>query len=261
MLILIKVLTWAASPTGFLVWGVLLGLLLTVVGWRKFGRTLMAFSILQLVVLASPFVSDSLLGRLENQTRDLAAQNSQAQRILSGQQYSAIVVLGGAIAPMDPPRRPHPDLNAAGDRIWHGARLFKKGLAPKIILSGGRGPGLEDRRDIQTEAQAMRVLLLDFAIPESALVLEDASRTTRENAAQTKRITAGGPVALVTSAFHMPRALKTFERAGVPADAYPTDFRVAPQLEPLWSRLLPRASALTDSETAIKEYIAIVISY
>jgi len=261
MLILIKVLTWAASPIAFLIWGGLLGLLLAAIGWRKTGRTLLVASLLQVPVLASPVVSDALLGHLENQARALEQKGSQAQRILSGEPYSAIVILGGAISPMAPPGRPHPDMNAAADRIWHGARLYKKGVAPKIILSGGRGPGLEDRSELQTEAQAMRMLLLDLSIPQSALVLEDTSRTTRENAAQTKRITAGGPVALVTSAFHMPRAMKTFARAGVPADAYPTDFRVAPQTEPLWSRTLPRAAALADSEMAIKEYLALIINY
>ena len=261
MLIIIKIITWAASPIGVLIWGSLLGLLLAAIGWRKTGRTLLVASLLQVPVLASPVVSDALLGHLENQARALEQRGSQAQRILSGEPYSAIVILGGAISPMAPPGRRHPDMNAAADRIWHGARLYKKGLAPKIILSGGRGPGLEDRSEIQTEAQAMRILLLDLSIPQSALVLEDASRTTRENAAQTRRITQGATVALVTSAFHMPRAMKTFERAGVPADAYPTDFRIAAQVEPLWARLLPNASALEDSEAAIKEYIALLISY
>ena len=107
----------------------------------------------------------------------------------------------------------------------------------------------------------MRDLLLDLGVPNSAIVLEDEARTTRENAEKTKSLVNNQSVALVTSAFHMPRSLKTFEKAGLKVAAYPTDFRVAPQVSPLWDRLLPKAGNLEQSEMAIKEFIALIIGY
>ena len=261
MLIIIKVLTWMASPVGFLTWGAALGLILFGLRWRRAGGSIIAAAIVQVVVLSSPVVSEYLIGSLEADARALQAKNQRAEKILSNERYGAIVLLGGATSPASPPTRPHPDLGDATDRIWHAARLYKQGLAPKIIVSGGRSPGMETRPDIQTEAQIMRELLLDLGVPDSALILEDQSRTTRENAEKTKSFVKNQSVALVTSAFHMPRSVKTFENAGLKVDAYPTDFRVAPQVEPLWDRLLPKARGLERSEIAIKEFIALAIGY
>ncbi len=261
MLILIKVLTWMASPTGFLVWGSLLGGLLLFTHWKKTARALIGLAILQLTVFASPIVSDHLMGELEARARALESDNKKAERLLSANRYAAIVLLGGATAPALPPYRPHPDLGDAADRIWHAARLYKEGLAPKIIVSGGRAPGLETRSEIQTEAQAMRLLLRDLGVPDTAMILEDQARTTQENARRTKALIGELPIALVTSGFHMPRAFKNYQREGIAAEAYPTDFQVAPGSRALWARLLPNSASLHQSETALKEYIAIAINY
>lgn len=261
MLVIIKSLTWMASPIGVLVWGNLLGLLLMTTKWKKTARLLLVLATLQVVVFSLPIVASSLIGGLEDRARLLETSNSQAERILSGQKYAAIVLLGGATSPANPPKRPYPELGDAVDRIWHAARLYKQGLAPKIILSGGRIPGMEAHTTLQTEAQAMRLLLIDLGVPDSALLLEDASRTTRENAEKTKAIVGDQRVALVTSAFHMPRSIENFKKAGIQADAYPTDFQVIDGVEPLWARILPKAKSLMLSEMALKEYLALAIRY
>ena len=261
MLILIKLLTWMASPTGFLVWGCALGVLIGLTRFKRLAKALVILAVIQLIVFALPITSERLLGELEARARALESNNKKAERLLSAQPYAAIVLLGGATAPARPPYRPYPDLGDAADRIWHAARLYKEGLAPKIIVSGGKSPGLEDRADIQTEAQSMALLLHDLGVPSSALILESESRTTRENARFTKSLVGNARVALVTSAFHMPRSIANFEKEGVKADAYPTDFHVAPQTRPLWARVLPTAGALDGSETALKEYLALQIKY
>lgn len=261
MLIVVKILTWMASPTGFLVWGCIFGVLLGLTRWRRTGKALVILAVVQLVVFASPMVSERLMGGLEEQARALESKNKKAERLLSADRYAAIVLLGGATAPAKPPHRPHPDLGDASDRIWHAARLYKEGLAPKIIVSGGRSPGLEKRTDLQTEAQSMALLLNDLGIPSTALVLEEEARSTRENARFTKTLVKTDRVALVTSAFHMARSVATFEKEGLKVDAYPTDFHVAPETTPTWARLLPAASALEGSETALKEYLALLINY
>ena len=251
-----------ASPIGFLLWGSLLGIILLLsTRWKKSAKCLIGLSIVQVAIFASPVVSDSLMGGLEERARELEKNNQQAELILSDNKYAAIVLLGGGVGPANPPRRPHPDLGGGADRVWHAARLYRRGLAPIIILTGGRAPGLESRDDIQTEAQAMRLVLIDFGVPESAMILEEGARNTRENASKTKALIGEQRAALVTSAFHMPRSIATFEKEGLRVDAFPTDFNVDPDVSALWARLLPNSGSLGASEAAIKEYIALLVGY
>jgi uncharacterized SAM-binding protein YcdF (DUF218 family) len=262
VLILIKILTWIASPLGILALGAFFALaLLLVRRLRWLSITIIFVAILQLIGFSSPIVADALLEPLENQARMLAEGGKRAEKILEQKNYAAIILLGGATTPASPPRRPDPDLGSAADRIWHAARLYQQGLAAKIIVSGGRSPGLESETAIQTEAQAMRLLLLNLGVPATAIILEEQSRTTRENAALTKKLIGNQPAALVTSAFHMPRSIKNFQKEGLVVDAFPTDFQVTPEVTPLWARVLPTAGALQKSEMALKEYIALLVNY
>lgn len=262
MLTTVKILTWLAMPLGILAWSCLLGLLLrSRLKQKLWGLSLIALGVIQLFVFASPTVSDQLLGSLEHRGQELAAQSQQAKMLLEGKRYGAIIVLGGAMKPANPPTRPHPDLGDGADRVWHAARLYRQGLAPRIIVSGGHGVGLDSRKNLQTESQAMKALLIDFGVPENAIVMEQDSRNTRENAGFTKQLIGDQRAALITSAFHMPRALANFQREGVQGDAFPTDFQVDPAIEPLWARLLPSADSLRKSEMALKEYLALLIRY
>lgn len=261
MLILIKLLTWMASPLGALIWGLALASLMAFLKRRKTATAFAAIAIAQLIAFSTSFVADALFGSLENRARLLQADHERAAKSLAAKPAGAIVVLGGSMNPAYPPRRPYPDLNDAADRVWHAARLYQQGVATRIIVSGGKGPGLEDREDIASEAASMRELLMDLGVPSSAIVIEASSRTTRENAEFTKKWIAGESVALVTSAFHMPRAYASFQNIGITAMAFPTDFRVAPEADPGWSRWLPSASNLQRSETALKEYLALAVRY
>ena len=164
------------------------------------------------------------------------------------------IVLGGGVGPANPPRRPHPDLGGGADRVWHAARLYRRGLAPIIILTGGRAPGLESRDDIQTEAQAMRLVLIDFGVPDSAMVLEEGARNTRENASRTKALIGEKRVALVTSAFHMPRARALFEAQGLKVLPFPVDFRVVENDTTILD-FLPSAGALETTTSAMRELL------
>lgn len=261
MLVLVKILTWSASPIGIFILAGGFGLVLakTKKG-RTVGQTLAAVGVIQFLVFSSPLVSERLISGLETSSRVLEQEAKSPDLILDDKKFRAILLLGGATLPASPPERPHPDLLSSADRIWHAARLYKSGIAPQIILSGGKRPGLEGK-DVQSEAEGMALLLQDLGVPRSSLILESDSRTTRENAQRVKTIVGDGSVAVVTSAFHMPRAIATLKNAGIKANAFPTDFRVAPAVEPLWIRLLPSAGALQDSETALKEYLALLINY
>lgn len=166
----------------------------------------------------------------------------------------AIVLLSGGIAPPAQGQE-HPNLNEAADRIWHAARLYRAGKAPLIVLSGGSGA----MGEATSEALAMQQLLLEWGIPASAMLLEDASRNTAENAsfsAALLRQRGIQHVLLVTSALHMPRAVRLFEDQGlnvIPAAADHEGRATAHW--PWWLRWLPNGTALDGSARAIKEWV------
>jgi len=196
-------------------------------------------------VWSTPLASEALRGHLENQ-----AGPRLLEEVVPAQ---AIVVLGGATRGPVPPHRPYPDLTGAADRLWHAARLYRAGKAPRLLLVGGpvaTGGG--------TEAEAMQQFLADMGVPESAMALEKQSHNTATNAryaAQLLRAQNTQTVILVTSALHMPRALRWFEHEGLTVVPAPTDFEVAPQ--PMGLRhLLPDTEALQGSARAFKELVA-----
>ena len=90
----------------------------------------------------------------------------------------AIVILGGVTRGVVPGTG-LTDLDGGVDRLVHGARLFKAGKAPVIILSGGNAPGY------QPESEAMAEILLFMGIPLHNMLLESESRNTWQNGLNT----------------------------------------------------------------------------
>jgi uncharacterized SAM-binding protein YcdF (DUF218 family) len=163
-----------------------------------------------------------------------------------------MVVLGGGVGGARGAARPYPDLLGAADRVWHAARLYHAGKAPRVLLSGGI-----TRPDEPSEAQSMQVFLRALGVPDAAIVREDASMTSGANAqraAALLRPQGVDKVILVTSALHMRRARAEFERAGLKVTPAPTDFESLGRSTEArdW---LPDAGALDGSGRAFKEWV------
>lgn len=258
-----KYLIWAASPVGiwvlvhFLAWA-------GVFGRRAWKKGLLAIAHVQLLLFCMPWVSDALLGNLENEALSL-----QTARPLQAP-VDAIVVLGGGMDTAYSGVRDLPDLKDASDRVWVGARLYKQGVAPVVVVSGG---SFSKDSKVELEAIGMARLLMDLGVPSEVVLKEMKSRTTLENAWQTQAIlnarvpegsgfgaaskkssTRPFRIALVTSAFHMRRAVHFFETAGFKVYPVRADVRVTPEVKPFW-QWLPDGEALDASTTAIKEYL------
>lgn len=190
-----------------------------------------------------PVVSLAVRGTMEAQYPSL-----EMQAVPKAQ---AIVVLGGGVDGAGP-AHPEPDLGQAADRVWHAARLYRAGKSPLVLLSGGTEPTLQQT----SEAEAMRVLLRDLGVPDSAILLEELSRTTEENArfsAALLRQRGVQTVLLVTSALHMKRALRHWEGKGIRVYPAATDYEARPI--PGWQLWVPSAGALESSARALKEWI------
>lgn len=179
----------------------------------------------------------------------------------------AIVILGGATLPADYPRQTV-ELNFAGDRLLYGARLFRQGAAPVVLVTGGNVPWADAA---QSPAEDMVELLVFLGVPEDAILMEGTSANTYENALYSRSILESVDVKrilLVTSAMHMPRSVPLFEKQGFTVIPAPTDYTVTlrPVQKPFsetWPdyffSLFPSAFSLNDSTLAIKEYVGMVV--
>ena len=160
------------------------------------------------------------------------------------------------------------DVNGAGDRVIYGAYLYKQGVAPHLLLSGGRIDWLSTGA---SPAQDMADLMAFMGVPQEALWLESNSRNTYENAAFSWDFLSQKGIRrimLVTSAMHMPRAVALFENQGFEVIPAPTDYSItqadwqsmlSANLPAQLLNLLPSAGDLASTTNAIKEYLGILV--
>jgi len=137
-------------------------------------------------------------------------------------------------------------------RLLTGFVLHKQTNLP-IILSGGASIG------VLPEAEIMKGLLLTLGVDKSKIYTDVNSRDTEENAQEVKKLCERlgcKRVVLVTSAYHMRRAVLSFQKAGLEVVPYPTDFKRDMRYN-LYS-LLPKMGVFADSYKALREYIGLV---
>ncbi len=182
-------------------------------------------------------------------------------------QADAIVILGGGTLPAEFPRQTV-ELNFAGDRVIYGARLYKAGVAPVVVVTGGNLPWTSTEGSPATD---MVEFLVFLGVPEEAILVESESANTYENAFNTREILesfSADTIILVTSPLHMPRSVPLFEKQGFTTIPAPTDYTVTrsqnqkpfSQTWPdLFFSLFPSASALNDTTLALKEYVGIAV--
>lgn len=238
----LKFLANLALPPASLAVGLLIAGVLVLLRLRRLARLVTVLAIGELLLLSLQPVATALITPLQDQARALAKAAPACC-------YDAIVVLGGGIGPASPPLIPDPHLTDAADRVWHAARLYHRGLAPRIIASGGGSSEM-------SEAAAMRIFLADLRVPAEAILVEDASRNTIENIRHVRTLVKDGRVALVTSASHMPRAMRLARSAGLNAAAFPTDWEEPPEAGYWWQDWLPSLNALSVSSLALVEIMA-----
>ena len=241
-----KLLPLFVYPLGLALLLVCLALLAIAENRKRAAIVLLAASVVVLWVASMPKFSSFLRGTLVDGFSPMPVANYP--------EADAIVVLGGVVNA--PEQAVHEyDLNQRADRLLHARRLYRAGKAPWIIVSGGGGEGRVP------EADLMAAVLVELGVPAAAIVREAQSRNTRQNAMLTRAVTERRGfhrILLVTSAFHMKRALATFRAVGIEAIPAPTDFEVdGDEFEIL--QWLPEAEALYQTTYALKEYIGLLV--
>ncbi|KOF53965.1 MULTISPECIES: YdcF family protein [unclassified Achromobacter] len=244
-------LTNLIIPLNLCITLVVAGLVLGLFRLRKTGAALMAAGLIWALAWSLPATSLWLGGALEHRYPHLPAAESPTA--------DAIVVLGGNTANGRANWFLPYDRQTAVVRVDTAMELYRAGRAPRVLLSGGALEG-----DV-SEAKGMAYTLRQQGVPDAALILENSSRTTYENAALTEdKLKARGihTILLVTSSLHMPRAMAAFSKQGVQAIAAPTPPQiVVPEAEsrdPFWP-WLPNQRAFDASRSIIKEYAGLFV--
>ena len=201
------------------------------------------------ILLASPMIANGLTYILEGQRGAL---------VCKAKIPDIIVVLGGGLRSGNISTKMETgNLHIASFRRTQGAlRLAKKHPFLKVIISGGSGT-----KDV-TEADLMSVLLQQQGIDIARIIKERESVNTWESSSKTALILEKKKykyIYLVTSALHMPRAIRTYKKLKFDVCAYPVD-RVF--IKPKWSEMLiPQMSAFVKTKNAFHEMGGIVWYY
>jgi uncharacterized SAM-binding protein YcdF (DUF218 family) len=204
-------------PTNFLVGLGLIGAILLATRFARFGRKLLIVSVVLLAICGFSPLGNLLLYPLEQRFPPWDA----AQGAPDG-----IVVLGASIDADLSAAHDTAIVRSSPDRIIAAAALAHRYPNARILFSGGSANLISnDAREADFAASVFESL----GISRSRLIMERRSRNTQENAEFSKTIAAPKPGErwlLVTSAFHMPRSVGLFRKAGFAVEPYPVDWRV-----------------------------------
>ena len=212
-----KIFWIIANPGNLLVILLGLGAISLMFRWRRLGRWLIGIAVVASLFITVVPVGKHLLYRLENQfppARTLPAN------------VDGVIVLGGFSNQFITKARGQVALGGAVERLFELAVLARRYPEAKLVITGGSGHLF--RQDIK-EAQSLGPAFKALGLERGRIVLESDSRNTFENALFTYRLVkpkTGQNWILVTSAFHMPRAVGSFRKTGWNVIPYPVDYNI-----------------------------------
>jgi uncharacterized SAM-binding protein YcdF (DUF218 family) len=235
-------------PTNFLIGLGLFGAVLLFTRFASLGRALATASLVLLAVCGfSPF-GNLLLVPLEQRFPPWEDTRGAPD---------GIIVLGGSIDPQLSAARQVTVFKGSVDRIVAGAALAHRYPNARIVFSGGSANLVSDNS--AKEADYAVSVFESLGIDRSRLTVERRSRNTEENAQFSKALVAPKPGErwlLVTSAYHMPRSIGVFRKAGFAVEPYPADWRTGGRIDrPGFSTFASEALDRTDS--ALREWIGL----
>ena len=239
MIYLHKILPYAISP---------LVLIIVVVAFGIF-KNKKKYSLMGLVLLylSSTFiVADFLFEKIEGKELKYFAKDAKLA--------DGIVVLSGMMVRVGSVAGPVPEWDDA-DRFFAGIDLYQAGKAPRLICTGGALPW---EKGSQNEGVILKTFAQRMGVPEASITVSREAQNTEQEAqavwdlfvsqvSQASHVPHAPKILLVTSAFHMPRAQRLFERQGFEVEAFPVDFKVGARVvTPMDFFPDPRALRMTD---------------
>ncbi len=254
---LIKVISAALYPLGLVM---VFAMLSVLARWRRkllMARACWVLALAIFLLASNPRFAALSIRSLEKQHPPVAIDQLQ--------KHDVILVLGGGLRlPKYPAKTVQ--LGSGSDRYWHAAQLFRQGKANSILLTGGN---VYKQDGVKGEAHYAAEILRDWGLPASAILIEDKSRTTQQNFLNSLSMLLeekANSVILVTSAYHMPRALQDFNLILDSHQGWPkgstsltitpasADILIRDENSPALMSWIPSVSALSLTTIAAHEY-------
>lgn len=208
--ILSKILNFIFTPYTW-IFALLIWALLTKKTQRR--KKLLIVSLIIFYFFSNSFLLDEVMRLWEKPSVKIDANK---------QHYTYVVVLGGMMSYYDT-KAEQIGFNRSIDRLMQGLKMVNKKIADTLIFSGGDGSIL---KTIGPEAKYIKMYLGEIAFDTLRVKIEPFSQNTYENAKYTSNLIKGNKnqkILLITSAYHLRRAIVCFERQGFTVDYYPAD--------------------------------------
>ena len=237
MLYLHKILPLIVSPIFLVIFLITWGIV-----FRSRISGILAVSIL--IICSLPIFSNKLITSLENEY--ILSDASSAKTA------DAIVVLSGMVRTINGKNGLSYEWAEASDRIFARIELIKENKAPIMVLRGGKLPWSVGK----PEGEYLRDVAIKNGVPNKNILLtKNVENTDQEAKAVAKLLNKASPkIILVTSAFHMPRAQKVFEAAGIKIEPFAVDFLSGAGKYTIMN-FIPSAEALNQTSFFIREHI------
>jgi uncharacterized SAM-binding protein YcdF (DUF218 family) len=239
-----KLIWFLVQPSSLLAISLILAAALWGTKWSRLGWRLLIFGLVGYIVCGLAPVSDALLLPLENRFG--------RPQLDPGKPIAGVIILGGVEQrPFKPPRELAGLIDTA-ERITEAVALARRFPEGRIVFAGDTD-----------ETASIGLLFEALGVPKERITLVSRSRDTYENALFAKRVInpSVNPSArerwlLITSAWHMPRAVGCFRKVGFPVEPWPVDYRTSGRVEARFHDSIPKGLRQTD--IAVREYAGLV---
>jgi uncharacterized SAM-binding protein YcdF (DUF218 family) len=223
---------------------IMMVIILILIGLIKNKKTLIYIAIVLLYTLSTPIFSNNFFKLVEG--------SEYRKPINTIDSADAIVVLSGMLGVNEIEDSTYIEWGDP-DRFFGGIALFKAGKAQKLVFTGGKMPWDKVKK---TEGEVLKEYAISNGISsEKILVTKDVVNTADEAVAVKEIISPYKRIILVTSAFHMIRARKLFEKQGFIVIPYKVDYKTGFNKEITVLDFLPSADDLKTTEIGIREII------
>ena len=226
---------------------IMLVIIVILIGLIKNKKKLIYIAIGVLYVLSTPIFSNSFFKLVEGSGHD-----DYRKPISAIDSADAIVVLSGMLEINEVEDSTYIEWGDP-DRFFGGVALFKAGKAQKLVFTGGKMPWDKAKK---TEGEVLKEYAISNGIPsEKILVTKDVENTADEAVAVKELISPSKRIILVTSAFHMYRAQRLFEKQGFIVIPYKVDYKASGNNQVTFIDFLPSTGNLGLTETGMREVI------
>lgn len=246
-----KIVWFLAQPSTALLVLLLLGVFLLWTRWAWAGRRLVALAGILLLVAGLSPLGQVITWPLED--RFPLADLSQ------GPPPDGIIILGGSVDTHVGLARNVSALNESAERMTEAIILARRFPEARVVFSGGGARLIYEGRKEAVDATA---LLTEMGLAPERLEVEDRSLNTYQNAVYTRELVKPQPGErwlLVTSAFHMPRAIGCFRQVGFQGvEAWPVDYRTRGPQD--WLRFFDKPSeGLRRVDIIAREWVGLLV--